>query len=439
MIGIQSLIDESGNMITTDTSINITTDIMDQNIPNYGFGVYTVGATKIASLYGEGARKIIFEGYCFDFFGQESYLESEYNLITQSSGIKMAFDVESLVYDTNFGEYAFFEFEFADCSTGATSEVNVTIITQRVNSTGDWEDVTDPALMAQGEFIPPGLSIDEIYRLKVIVSVPGAPVDDKEFFVNLEMIIPEPYVILDDFSAFLPVNEDLEYEFTDDLFINVGNLTEASLKFDCKSCDGGECMGQSGVLDFNVLFNNSNKTISVPANTLAPDSCYEIEVAVIYKGMVGINYGFVGTAGLSEKSYALQLSVQDGEFRKASQNGRIECDFDFEEKISPENTTLVSFDLVDSSKESLVGDCATLVSEKRIIRYTKDCLKPNEIYYADCILEGKGPNGVGKGRRVVQFNTKSSLEATATITPSTGNEFTEFTLDIQVTHDYGAE
>ena len=313
-VGIQHLIDESGNEIMSEAAANLTNQIMMENMLYYGSGVYLIGATDITALYGEGARKIGFEGYCYDFFGQESYIESEYDLITQSSGIKMAFDVESIVYDTNFGEYAFFEFEFANCATGAVTELNVTVITQKVNSTGQWEDVTDPNEMAQGSFIPPGLSINNAYRLKVIVSAPDGSVSDKEFFVEIEMVIPEPYIILDDFSSFLPVNEDLEYVFIKDLFVNVEEISEATLEFDCKSCDGGKCMGQSGVLDFNALYNESNKTISVPSGTFAPDSCYEVEVAVTYKGMTGVNYGFIGTAGLSETSYEVQLNIQDGEF-----------------------------------------------------------------------------------------------------------------------------
>ena len=311
---IKSLADGSDNQIYSSAYYDLINQITTKNYATYTANTFSIQAVDLTALYQEGGRKITFSAYCYDSYGQRVYMESDYNLVTQSSGVKMAYDVDAIVYDTNFGESASFDFEFADCSSGTTTELNITMTLQKINSTGQWEDANGTGEVVQSDFIPPGLSVDNIFRLKIEVVTPGSNTAE-EFFVKLEMVIYEPNIILDDFSSFLAVNELNEFTFTEDLFINVDNISESTLQFSCTSCDSGECMGQSGLLDFNSFYDEATKTLSVPNNTLNPDSCYEVEVSVAYKGMVGSNLGFIGTAGAAEASYEAQLSIQDGEFR----------------------------------------------------------------------------------------------------------------------------
>ena len=296
---LDTIKDSSGNAITTGTALTTKTSINTSNASSNSGGEFSISSTDISTLSSSGVSKITLKGSWTDSYGQKQMVSKEITLSNGESDITMRNQPDKIVYDSSQSQDVSFLFDYknwASTSTGVTS----TITLQKMTGTNTWADTTSSSeMISNSKTIPKGLSTTTRYRLKVVAS---AGTKSKEFYIELQSIVKQPDMQTKGIPSFLLASEAFSYTFTVNDFKNVQDLTKVSISFSWKTCSGGKCTkGDSTDLSFSSLYTDSTKTLSIPANTLAANTCYSVSITVAYSGTTNTKDITINTAAAGVK------------------------------------------------------------------------------------------------------------------------------------------
>ena len=331
---------------------------------------------------------------------------------------------DMIVYDPSQSQDVSFSYSYKNCASTSTNPVS-TITLQKMSGTNTWADTTTASEKIQNnKTIPKGLSSTTKYRLKVVAT---AGTKSKEFYIPLQFIVKLPDMLTKGIPAYLLASKDYSYTFTINDFKNVADIAKVSLSFSCTLWGGGKCTkADSSDLTLSPYYTDSTKLLSIPANTLKADTCYSVGITIAYSGSINSKSVNMITAPSSIKTaISITFNFNAGQYFDVASSGFLGW--------KPQNNDIklqdvtYSLSLLDSSGSAVTSSWLTTNSNS--INYKANWLSSGTSYTFTCTITSKTDSTI-TGTAKQSFTTQSSVSISASITPTSGNQFTSFVISV---------
>ena len=379
----------------------------------------------MATLSSSGVSKLIFKGSCTDSYGQQQMVSKDVTISSGESDISMKNQPDKIIYDSSQSQDVSFLYEYTNCASSSTTTPTSTITLQKMTGVNTWADTTTASEMIQNsKTIPKGLSSTTKYRLKVVAA---AGTKSKEFYIQLQFIVKIPDMQTKGIPPYLLASKDFSYTFTLSDFKNVNDLTKVSLSFTCTLWSGGKCTkADNSDLTFSSYYTDSTKTFAIPANTLKTDTWYSVGITVAYSGTTNTkNINIITAPSGVTTAIDIGFNFNAGKYIDITSSGFLSCK-PRNQSIKPQDCSY-SLSLLDSSGSKVTSSCITTNIDN--ISYSANCLSSGTSYTVTCTATSKTDSAV-TGTAKQSFTTQSSVSISASITPTSGDQFTSFTISV---------
>lgn len=379
----------------------------------------------MASFSSNGVSKLTFKGTCTDSYGQKQMVSKDVTISGGESDITMKNQPDKIIYDPSQSQDVSFLFSYTNCGSSTMTSPSYTITMQKMTGVNTWTDTTSTSEMIQNsKTIPKGLTTTSKYRLKVVAT---AGTKSQEFSIELQFIVKQPDMQTNVIPPYLLASKDFTYAFTLKDFKNVADLTKVSLSFSCTLWSGGKCTkADNSDLTFSSYYTESTKTLTIPANTLKADTWYSVGITVANSGSTNTkNINMITAPAGVTTAIDIGFNFNAGKYIDASLSGFLSCK-PKNQNIKPQDLTY-SLSLLDSSGSKVTSSCVTTNIDS--ISYSANCLSSGTSYTFTCTATSK-TDSTTTGTAKQSFTTQSSVSVSASISPTTGDQFTSFTISV---------
>ena len=421
-----SALDASGNALATTDVTSTKTDIQSKNTA--ATGEMKITGDQLTKLKNNNAAKIRVKSKCKDAFGQDQIITKDITLSNGESDIKMKNAMSAIQYDSNVDTPVAFNFDYTNCAS-TTAKLTYTTKLQKFDGT-NWVDTTTATEKMSNNVIPKGLTSTSKYRVRVTATSSSGKTQD--FDLDVTPLAKKPEVEVKNIKTYIKTDEKITHKFDTTNTANLASISDLEVRFSCTKCTGGTCQNQANTdIDMNTFYTKATQTFEIPAGTLKANECYNVVLTAIAKGETSTKSLQIKTADSSvTKALALDFNFKEGEFIDITKPGHFNC--------RPQDATVTraefkvnSISLLDSSSNKVTLTCLTTSSNE--IKYTSNCLSSGTTYTVSCDIENATSSTI-KGVGTRSFTTASLVTLAATISPTSGNHLTKFS--ITVTNSY---